>query len=440
MPTYQERFNALAESKFADSIMPDFYEDKRFLHNVMGDYLIAKFNVCKINDSLHIYDDGIYRRGEDILHGYMIELLPEMKDAQRREVYKYMKANLNTPVKEPASPNLIPFRTQIYDLQRNCFMDYTPEHVFLNRFPYDYRPDAKPCPIVTDTIEQIADGNQEVIALLYEAMGNCFYLLNQYRGAVFLYGESGNNGKSTLLNMISQLLGNDNISNLSVQDTAERFRLVKIYGKVANIGDDIPDGYFPDSSTFKKLVTGEAVTAENKGQEPFTFRSFAKMFFAMNGLPAVSDKSKAFFGRLLLVPLTHDFSASGKQNVSLKNRVWTQAEMEYLTVLAIDGLRRLMQQGDFTRPKAVIEALDDYERSQNPVIEYLEEYGSVEGEPVQDVYTHFCDWAGRAGHKNIITRYKFTKAVKTQTGLESESIRHRNYHNKTVRCFVTDVT
>ena len=124
---------------------------------------------CYVHDDVlnrPIYAQTEYSCNLAYQGGYMIQLLPELRDSQRREVYKYMKANLSTPAKEAAPPHLIPFRSQIYDLQRNCFMDYTPEHVFLNRFPYNYKPDAKPCPIVTDTIEQIADGNQEVISSL----------------------------------------------------------------------------------------------------------------------------------------------------------------------------------------------------------------------------------------------------------------------------------
>lgn len=53
----------------------------------------------------------------------------------------------------------------------------------------------------------IANGDSEVIKLLLESFGNCFHLLNSYRGAVALYGPSGSNGKSTLLNMLRQLVG-----------------------------------------------------------------------------------------------------------------------------------------------------------------------------------------------------------------------------------------
>ena len=277
-----------------------------------------------------------------------------------------------------------------------------------------------------------------MVNLLYEAMGNCFYLLNSFRGAVMLYGRSGNNGKSTLLNMITQLLGRENASYLSLQDTAERFRLVEVYGKAANIGDDIPSAYLPESSIFKKLVTGEMVTAEKKGQDPFSFKPYAKMFFAMNGLPPVSDKSKAFFSRILLIPLNQDFSKSGKKDVRLKDRKWTQREMECLTRLAVDGLKRLLAQGDFTRPECVQRAVDEYEAENNPIREFLEETESIVGRPTQLVYEDYRYWCYNSGHKNLPTRTKFVKEVLAETGLSTKNMRKKSMDGKVMKCFTDE--
>ena len=66
----------------------------------MGDYLIKACGVCKINDAVHIYDNGVYRRGEDDLYGFMLELVPELTDAKRKEVYKYIKVKRGVPVKK----------------------------------------------------------------------------------------------------------------------------------------------------------------------------------------------------------------------------------------------------------------------------------------------------------------------------------------------------
>ena len=423
----------------ADNEIPSFFEGTRFRHDLMGDFLIEKYSVCKINGALHIYEKGIYKRGEDVLHGHMIELYPAIRDSQRREVYKYMKVSLRTPEKKVSPPNLIPFATKIYNIETDEFINYSPEYVFLNRFPYDYIPNAPEAPLIVNTIKEIANFDEEVEQLLYEAIGNCFYLLNSFRGSVMLYGE-GRNGKSTLMNIILQVVGDENASKLSLQNLSERFMLADIYGKAVNIGDDIPSTFIPDTSVFKKLATGEHVSAEHKGQDPFAFSSYAKMFFSMNELPPVGEKSAGFFSRVLLIPLKRIFKQGNGANTSLKARVWTQQEMEYLVRLAMDGLKRLLSNGAFTMPEIVREALKEYEIMNNPVKEFLEDRKDSRPiklpKPTEELYKEFGLWSCQAGHKNKITRKRFTKAVCNETGWKSGISRHKYFGGSMGRCFI----
>lgn len=423
---------------------PDFYRESKtkkgakvFAFEEMADYLIKVLHVCKINDAVHVYDRGIYRPGESILHGHMLKLEPTLTDAQRREVYRYIKVSLNTPTREVSPAHLIPFKSKIYDVDADRFLNYSPKYVFLNRFPYDYYPDAEPVQIVTDTINAIADGDEAVTALIYETFGNSFYLLNQYRGTVLFYGQNGNNGKSTLLNMLIQLVGKENCSFLTLQDMAERFRLVEIYGKAANVCDDNGDAFIADSSVFKRASTGGMVTAEKKGQDPITFEPFAKCFFALNNLPAVSDKSKAFFSRVLLIPLNADFSRADSKDTSLKDRKWTDAEMRYLTRLSVDGLKRLRKNGDFTRPECVKRALAQYELDNNPALGFLEDHEEeIVGMDTDAAYRLFVDWCTDNGYKSF-TKHKFSGEIKAKRGIGTEPA-YVAALNKTVRVYKYD--
>lgn len=420
-------------------VLPDFFDDKgHFLHNILGDYLMETYGCCKINGAVHIYDNGIYRPGEDALHGAMVDLLPSLSNAKRRETFQYIKVCRRTPAKELSPPNLIPFRHRVYDLKTGEFLDYSKNLVFLNRFPWDYDPEAPECPAVTDTLNAIANGDSEVVKLLLESFGNCFHLLNSYRGAVALYGPSGSNGKSTLLNMLRQLVGAENASFLSLQDTAERFRLMEVYGKAVNIGDDISGVYLPDSSLFKKLVTGETVLGEKKGQDPVSFRSYAKFFFALNELPPVSDKSSAFFSRLLLIPMTADFSSVGTRDPGLKDKVWSPEEMAYLTRLAMEGLERLRAQGDFTRPLCVQQAMAEYEVECNPVLGFLLEYEAPSNMPTSVVYENFRNWCEGNGHRNIPTHSRFSREVCRQCGLVVKGRRTEYSNGSLMKCFVEE--
>lgn len=110
--------------------------------------------------------------------------------------------------------------------------------------------------------------------------------------------------------------------------------------------------------------------------------------------------------------------------------------MECLTSLAVDGLRRLIKQGDFTRPGSVAEAIADYESENNPIGEFLEEYGNIDGKPTQRVYDDFVIGATKTATKQAYFRKRFTKAVNDQTGTISIVTRHEYFGGNTGRCFV----
>ena len=396
-----------------------YFDKSRFLHNEFGDTLIDKYHICLINEGLHVYSNGIYT--PKLLEQIMIDELPDINKNQRSEVRAYLRNSSQTPIREPSPPELIPLKSKVYDITNDRFLDYAPELVFLNRFPWDYDPEAPRTEAVDHLLTTITDRGDgqpdaDVYLLLLQAIGSVLFRQNRYRASFMLYGPSGNNGKSTLLNMITQFVGDQNVSYLSLQDTANRFRGAMIYGKAANIGDDIPDKLLDDSSIYKKLVTGEVVIAEQKNMDPIPFRSYAKFFFAANSLPPVSDKSRAFFSRLMVIPLKHDFSKDG--DVDLKDRHWTAADMTYLMRLAIDyGLKTVIKNGRFIMPDAVKALVNEYEMENNPVLGWLDEHRMrIDGEDTDDIYQDFYHWCLNAGHRNVISKKRFSRELNVRAG------------------------
>lgn len=59
-----------------------------------------------------------------------------------------------------------------------------------------------------------------------------------------------------------------------------------MFGKLANIGDDIGDDFLQGSqvATFKKVVSGNRIKAERKGQDPFEFNPYVKLLFSANDI------------------------------------------------------------------------------------------------------------------------------------------------------------
>ena len=367
----------------------------------IADFLIATRHVCKINGALHTYRNGIYVEGEQTIHSEIIELDARAKSNARKEVITFLKDYKKTPVRELSPPELIPFKSRIYNLCTNEHIPYSPEYVFLNQFPCDFVDDTdeQAAAKVDSFLSSLTRGDEQIIRLIYETIGNCFFRENRYRGAVIFYGESGNNGKSSLLNLIRQTIGAENCSSLSLQDTAERFRVLGLYGKAANIGDDIPATALSDTSQFKKLVTGEPLTGEHKGADPVAFTSYAKLFFAANELPRSMDKSEALTSRLLIIPLNVDFSKRPDFDASLKSRKWSQTELEYVTRKAVQALHYLHDTGKFTQPDCMRETLAEYALENDSVKAFYQTLiiNDYIGKPIADVYGLYREYASQSG-------------------------------------------
>lgn len=106
----------------------------------------------------------------------------------------------------------------------------------------------------------------------------------------------------------------------------------------------------------------------------------------------------------------------------------------------MDGLRRLMAQGDFTKPACVLKAMREYEIENNPVLGFLTEYKNPMGLATSEVYTDFQGWCLDNGHKGISSKTKFSREVCRQYHLETKPRRDPRNKNKFERYFVTPET
>ncbi len=110
-----------------------------------------------------------------------------------------------------------------------------------------------------------------------------------------LFG-SGKNGKSTLLNLLISFLGEGNTSNVSLQELCYgKFSRIRLFGKQANIHDDLPNTKLSQTGNFK-MLTGESKTeGEMKfRQDTIRFNNYAKLIFSCNELPKTEDTTYAF--------------------------------------------------------------------------------------------------------------------------------------------------
>lgn len=419
---------------------PIFFRERTFLFDKFAMFLRSNCHIIKINNQLHLYRDGIYISGAAEIEGEMIKLIPDLNKAKRAEVLAYLDILIRENT-QPEDANFIAFKNGLYSLADDELIPFTPEHIVVNRIDYNFNPAAY-SEIADTMLNNVACDDAEIRALLEETIGYCFYRRNELGKAFILIGDK-RNGKSTYISLIEKLLGDRNTSSLDLGELGDRFKTAELFGKLANLGDDIGDEFIANPAIFKKLVTGDRVSVERKGKDPFEFNNYAKFLFSANNIPRIKDKTGAVQRRLIIIPFNATFSEylpdgtkNPKFNPYIKYQLMTDVTMEYLIQLGVKGLKRVLVNHSFTIPAKVKAQLEEYEENNNPVLGFFKECDDegfqIEYAPTKDVYKRYQEYC----LENSLTpmgNIEFSKQVKL---LKQLKIVDKKINGKKYRIFV----
>lgn len=394
---------------------PVFFKGSTFLFDKFATYLKNNNHIVKINNQLHIYKDGIYVPGHAEIESQMIKHIPHLKRANRSEVLAYLEIMIEGEAKT-TNPNMIAFSNGLYSIKDGSFKDFTPEIVITNKIPWPYNPAAH-SDLLDHTLNRLACDDAEVRALLEEMVGYCLYRRNELGKAFILIGDKSN-GKSTFLHVVKNMLGNQNIASLDLKELGDRFKTAELFGKLANIGDDIGDEFIANASVFKKLVTGDRVNVERKGQDPFEFNNYAKFLFSANNIPRMKDKTGAVQRRLVIVPFDAKFSPNDPDfRPFIKDELCEQEAMEYLILLGLNALKAVLNNARFTTSKRVQGQLDEYEQNNNPIIGFIQEVGldGIVNEATNTVYRRYKEYC-IANNFQALSAIEFSRQICKRCG------------------------
>lgn len=430
-PLSEEELNTiLREESFRTPIF--FSRTGKFLFERFATYIKNNHHIININNQLHIYKDGIYVNSQKFIERQMIEHIPNLKRSDRMEVLTYLSLLVgeNTPMSDA---KYIAFNNGVYDLEQNILYPFSHGYVITNKIPYDYVEDSY-SEITDTTLDKLSCYDGKIRDLLEEVIGYCFYRRNELRKSFILIGDKSN-GKSTYLDMIQTLLGDDNTCALDLGELGDRFKTAELFGKLANIGDDIGDSFVPNPSVFKKVVSGDRLNAERKGKDPFDFNNYSKLLFSANDIPRIKDKSGAVISRLIIIPFNAIFSPNDPDyDPYIKYKLRSDESMRYLIQVGLAGLNRVLRNQTFTVSDSIQRELEEYEEKNNPILAFFKEEGKIANEPTNVVYRHYLEFC-RANNFSAMSNIEFSKQVKKRLGM---NIINKTINKKKYRIFVED--
>lgn len=404
---------------------PVFFSNKTFLHDKFAEWLVKEYKVVKVHRQLHIYRDGVYVSGDEDIEKAMIREIPHLRDAQRKETLKYMR--LLAEEIPAADARYIAFTNGVLDIVEDRMLSFSPDLVVTNQIPWEYDPEAE-SDLADRVLDNIACQDPDIRALLEECIGYCFFRRNELRKAFILTGNK-RGGKSTYLDCIKAILGDDNVSALDLSEIGDRFNTSMMYGKLANIGDDIGDEFLRGSQVaiFKKVVAGNRIKAEYKGVTPFEYDPYVKLLFSANEIPRMRDRGGAVLDRLIIIPFNATFDKTQKDyDPFLKYKLMEKEPVQYMIRLGVEGLRRIL--GDdrgFTKSKAVQLQLAEYNEENNPILGFVKEINvdvDIINNPRDDVYRRYSVFCHENGFTPVGAAV-FTRQLNNMLGTVSKQVR-----------------
>ena len=335
------------------------------------------------NEMLHVYNNGIYRlEAESLISKEVQDYLGEHT---RTSIIKEVIAHITHSfyIKREimnADLNLINVKNGIYNIKTKEFMPHSSDIVMTIQLPVIYNKDAD-CPKIKKFLSEVlypAD-----MPFVQEFFGFCLYRNYFLRKAMIMFGH-GANGKTTLAEIFQKFIGEEeNTSGVSLNRLAnERFSAADLYGKSANIYDELERGEIENASLFKQATGGSRIRAEFKGKNAFYFYNFAKFIYSCNETPDPKDTTDAFFDRIELITFPNRFVADpdpeSENEKKARNRdelvaeLTTEEELSGLFNWALEGLERILKNNCFTGTKTTVETRRFYTISSSPITAFIE--------------------------------------------------------------------
>lgn len=391
-------------------------------HHLMGEYIINHDHARYIDNVLAVWTGNRWDFDSGLISRMVRKYAPKVKKADLAEVIAYVNDMAEHYMSNSFDGNrYCQFKNATINVVTQEIVEPSPEMLITNTLPIDLDLDVMPNE-ADAFLDAISANDAETRRVLEEIIGatiTCGHTVSQ---CPMLIGRSGggtaSNGKSTFINTLRNIVGAHNVSSLDIAGLGHRFRALGILGKLANLGDDIPDGFLKSDELayFKKIVTGEPITGEIKGGRSFDFVPMALCIFSMNTIPRLDDNSDGVFRRLAFVPFRRYFDpADADFDPDIGRKLTRPDILQRFAVLGLQRMPELVARGVFSPIQDMAAEVAEVKQNNDIVIRWLYEAdindADIHGRFVSDVYADFRRWCENTGERYPVTQTMFSRRV-----------------------------
>jgi len=384
-----------------------------------------RFITLTDTEEVFYYDGGVYKPRGEVYIKRMLENIMEGVKVTRNsvaEVIGHIQRLTYVDRDEiDADENIINIGNGLLNITTRKLMPHTPDYYSTTQVSIRYDPGAK-CPVFDNFLSEVLPDEDDRIRVI-DLFGYC--LIRDYHiQKWFMFHGSGANGKGTLLDVLKEFLGHQNISGVELQRLDDPFLPAELYGKLANVVGDLSSKELYQTGHLKSLSSGtDIIQAQKKYGQPFTFVNHAKLIYAANELPQTRDKTLAFWRRVVLLEFKQTFIGK-KEDRGIFKKLTTQEELSGILNHALDGVQRIKED-------RTILTTDDYKKVERMYIKgadsiesffmdmvtvTTDEDDQIGGNEIYKRYLKYCEDGNTTA--KIQTRRVFTSQMMSKPGLD----------------------
>jgi len=296
-------------------------------------------------------------------------------------------------------PWLFNVKNGTLDLRTGELKPHNREDLITRLSPVDYDPKAT-CPAWLNFLEQIMDGNADVIRFLRKAAGYSLTGSTREQCLFMLYG-TGANGKSTFLNILSTILADYGCHTR--METLLAKRGDQIPNDVARLAGarfvsavEVEDGRRLAEGLVKQMTGGDRMSARFLHCEFFEFEPAFKIWLSFNHKPRIRGTDQAIWRRIRLIPFSVTIPEDDRDPDLLEK---LKPELTGILRWAVDGCQMWMEHGLKT-PDAVRAATNEYREESDVLGAFIAErceLGPDSEIAKGELYEAYREWCGKSG-------------------------------------------
>ncbi len=304
-----------------------------------------------------------------------------------------------------SNPLLLNVNNCIIDLEKVEDIPHDPNHLITELAPVDFVPTAK-CEKFNEFLKTIFDGDNELIEFVVKALA--YSLTGDVSERIFfiLWGKKGFNGKSTLLNIMFQLLGDYAASTpfstfLMKKNEGIPNDIAALNGVRFVTASEAPKNSKFNESLVKQLTGDDPITARFMRSEFFTFIPKFKIFLAANNLPKINATDQAIFDRVMAIPF--DVRIPEDKRIKGYHKEIFEEESSGILNRLLDGLRTYHEDEKGLNPPERVKMTTNAYRSDNDIFsKFIDQHCELANDAEiksSEIYKRYCQWCEAEGLK-----------------------------------------